>query len=105
MIRNRDPHTMSSSPGLPADPPMPDVLKLAVTADKADLHEFFGDGLPSTNIVCGYLACEARPFNPLMESLPPLIKAGDPTRVPRSRRHLRPIPDALSSNADAGSFR
>ena len=27
-------------------------------------------------LVCGYLACDARPFNPLLENLPPVIKAG-----------------------------
>jgi transcriptional regulator GlxA family with amidase domain len=28
--------------------------------------------------VCGYLACDAQPFNPLLDSLPPVLKAGDP---------------------------
>jgi AraC-like DNA-binding protein len=32
----------------------------------------------SAKFVCGYLACDARPFNPLLDSLPSVIKAGDP---------------------------
>jgi AraC-like DNA-binding protein len=32
----------------------------------------------STRFVCGYLACDARPFNPLLDQLPPTIKAGGP---------------------------
>jgi len=27
--------------------------------------------------VCGFLACDARPFNPLLDNLPPVIKAKD----------------------------
>ncbi|MGV8988745.1 MAG: cupin domain-containing protein [Cypionkella sp.] len=36
-----------------------------------------GDG-PSVRLICGFLACDARPFNPLLDSLPPVIKAGRP---------------------------
>ena len=31
----------------------------------------------TARLVCGYLACDARPFNPLLEALPPMLKAGD----------------------------
>jgi AraC-like DNA-binding protein len=37
-------------------------------------------GAPTARLVCGYLACDARPFNPLLEALPPMLKAGDPHR-------------------------
>jgi AraC-like DNA-binding protein len=79
VITNGDSHIMSSSPGLRADPPMPDVLEVAAAASKPFCINF-GNGPDSTNLVCGYLACDARPFNPLLESLPPVIKAGDPAR-------------------------
>jgi AraC-like DNA-binding protein len=77
VVTNSDPHTMSSSPGLRADPPMPDVLEVAAAADKPFCINL-GDEPASTNLVCGYLACDARPFNPLLESLPLVIKVGDP---------------------------
>jgi len=77
VVTNSDPHTMSSSPGMCADPPMPDVLEVAAAANKPFCINL-GEGPASTNLVCGYLACDARPFNPLLESLPPVIKAGDP---------------------------
>ena len=35
-------------------------------------------GRPSAKLVCGFLACDAQPFNPLLDNLPPVIKAGDP---------------------------
>jgi AraC-like DNA-binding protein len=72
-----DPHVLSSSPGMRAD---------SVPADKfaaaADTHlpfsiSYGGDGPISTKVVCGFLACDARPFNPLLDNLPPVIKAKD----------------------------
>jgi AraC-like DNA-binding protein len=72
-----DAHIMSSDPNMRADPPSADVLDIAV-AGQTPFHINYANGGPgSTNLVCGYLACDARPFNPLLEALPPVIKAGD----------------------------
>jgi AraC-like DNA-binding protein len=76
VITSADSHTMSSGPGLRADPPMPDILQVAAAANKPFCINV-GDGPISTNLVCGYLACDAQPFNPLLDSLPPVIKVGD----------------------------
>ena len=62
---------------MPADPPMPDVLEVAASGSKPFCINF-GSGAPSVRLVCGYLACDARPYNPLIENLPPVITAGDP---------------------------
>jgi AraC-like DNA-binding protein len=77
VITSAESHIMSSSPGLRADPPMPDILQVAAAAEKPFCIKF-GEGPVSTNLVCGYLACDAQPFNPLLDSLPPVIKVGDP---------------------------
>ena len=70
------PHIMSSQPGMRVQPPTADVLEVAAAGRKP--FEFsYGDGPASTRLVCGYFACDARPFNPLLESLPPMFKAGD----------------------------
>ena len=37
-----------------------------------------GDGEPRTRFVCGYLGCDARPFNPLLAALPPILTARKP---------------------------
>ena len=71
------PHIMSSGPNMPADPPMPDVLEVAASGEKPSCINF-GSGTASVRLVCGYLACDARPYNPLLENLPPVIVAGDP---------------------------
>ena len=39
---------------------------------------FGGDGPASAKFVCGFLACDAQPFNPLLDNLPRVIKAGGP---------------------------
>jgi AraC-like DNA-binding protein len=69
---------MMSSPGLQADPPAAADLA-AATAQRLPFAMSYGsDGPPSTRLVCGYLACDAGPFNPLLENLPRVLKAGDP---------------------------
>jgi AraC-like DNA-binding protein len=77
VFTNGDSHVMSSSPGMRADPVAPNVLDLATSGQWPFFINYGGDGPPSTKLVCGYLACDARPFNPLLENLPPMIKAGD----------------------------
>jgi AraC-like DNA-binding protein len=71
-----DPHVLSSSPGMRAER-MP-----AGTLDAAGSRLPFsitygGDGPVSAKFVCGFLACDARPFNPLLDNLPPVIKTKD----------------------------
>ena len=39
-------------------------------------NEGGGDRPPSVKLVCGFLACDAQPFNPLFDNLPPVIKSG-----------------------------
>jgi AraC-like DNA-binding protein len=70
-------HIMSSDPDMRADAPMPDVLEVAAASEKP-FSINYGTGPNPTRLVCGYLACDSGPFNPLLETLPPVIKAGDP---------------------------
>lgn len=79
-----DPHVMSSAPGLraqsvdvgfyftPHPPQLPFSLNLSeqgVTTARLD-----GGGRDETTVVCGFLACDARPFNPLLGSLPRMLR-------------------------------
>jgi AraC-like DNA-binding protein len=76
-----DPHVVSSAPGMRAAPnvqgyferqqqPLPFTLHL-------DAHEVRAGtaaaGARETTLVCGFLGCDLRPFNPLMSSLPRLL--------------------------------
>jgi AraC-like DNA-binding protein len=71
-----DAHVMSSAPGMRAEP----VTQAELDATTAGPLPFFRrvgtGGTPSVKLVCGFLACDAHPFNPLLDNLPPIIKAG-----------------------------
>jgi AraC-like DNA-binding protein len=73
-----DPHVMSSSPGMRAAPVAPEALDGASASQLPFFVNHAGDGPPTVKLVCGFLACDARPFNPLLDNLPPVIKAGNP---------------------------
>ncbi len=72
-----DAHVLSSSPGMRADPVAPGALDAAAGSQLPFFINYGGAGPPSAKFVCGYLACDAHPFNPLLDNLPPVIKAGD----------------------------
>ena len=73
-----DAHVMASGPGLRADPLPPDALDGVAASQLPFSLNFGSDGPVTAKLVCGYLACDARPFNPLLDNLPRVIKAGDP---------------------------
>ncbi len=78
-----DAHVMSSAPGLRAknvDPgvfftPRPPQLPFALSMDgKGEMTALLdGGGRDKTVIVCGFLGCDARPFNPLLAAMPRVI--------------------------------
>jgi AraC-like DNA-binding protein len=71
-----DPHVMSSAAGMRAPP---DDLSLF---ERSPHRQFpfpvrFGDGPAEVQLVCGFLGCDVRPFNPLLATLPRVLRAGD----------------------------
>ena len=75
-----DAHTMSSAPGMKGTPD-PSLYRRSGRGD-VPFSMSMGDnsGTPA-HIVCGYLGCDATPFNPLLAALPRVIHS-----MPR-RRH------------------
>jgi len=71
-------HVMSSHPGLSGTPTTADVIEIATAGELPFCINCGGDGPVSTRLVCGYLACDAGPFNPLFDHLPRVITAGRP---------------------------
>ncbi|MBY0560362.1 AraC family transcriptional regulator [Hyphomicrobium sp.] len=69
-----DPHILSSSPGMRANRGALDALDAAAAGQLPFLINYGGNGPVSAKFVCGYLACDAQPFNPLLENLPPVMK-------------------------------
>lgn len=83
MFPHGDAHVLSSAPGLRA--PNPDRSWMAGMRDAprpipisyVGANEEPGTSMPneqaSTIIVCGFIGCDLRPFNPLIEALPRLL--------------------------------
>ena len=79
-----DHHVMSSGPGMRAksvDPgvyfaPRPVQLPFAlIVNDKGEATaRLDGGGCKQTTLVCGYLGCDAKPFNPLLASMPRVMR-------------------------------
>lgn len=73
-----DAHVMASGPGMRADPPVPAELPEITGSQLPFAVNYGSDGPVSTKLVCGFLACDAQPFNSLIDNLPRVIKSGDP---------------------------
>jgi len=74
VFTNCDPHVLSSSPGMRASPMAPDAFD-AATGDQLPFYlSYGGDGPASAHFICGYLACDVHPFNPLLDNLPAVIR-------------------------------
>jgi AraC-like DNA-binding protein len=73
-----DPHVMASDPGMRAAPIARSEPNEASFGQLPLFMNLGGDGPITAKLVCGFLACDAAPFNPLLDNLPPIIKASDP---------------------------
>lgn len=74
VITRGDPHVMSSRPGMRANPVPRDVMALPAEGSLPFSMKYGADGPVSARLVCGFLACDARPFNPLLDNLPAVMK-------------------------------
>ena len=80
-----DAHVISSAPGMraPVDAgiffqPRPEQLPfiLSANAGTGTTARLDGGGAECTSVACGFLGCDARPFNPLVATLPRLLHVG-----------------------------
>lgn len=79
-----DAHVMSSTPGMRAKihdaglqfAPRPAQLPylLSVSGENATDAHLDGGGRKKTTVVCGFLGCDAKPFNPLLASMPRVLR-------------------------------
>ena len=73
-----DAHVMSSHPGMRAEPVTQKEIDFATSGAVPFFRNVGNEGPATVKLVCGFLACDSRPFNPLLDHLPPVIKTGNP---------------------------
>lgn len=66
-----DPHVLSSAPGLRAEPNHARIA--AVEGNPRPFTLRTGSEKEDVRVVCGFLGCDARPFNPLLSTLPRVL--------------------------------
>ena len=76
VFTNGDPHVLSSSPGMRDEPADTSILERVGDPDMPFRLSYGGNGPMSVKFICGFLACDAQPFNPLLGNLPAVIKVG-----------------------------
>jgi AraC-like DNA-binding protein len=74
VIPHGDPHVVSSAPGMRAAPNL-DAHRRPENANALPFSIRTGsDGPSDTHLICGFFSCNARPFNPLLDSLPRFMR-------------------------------
>jgi AraC-like DNA-binding protein len=71
-------HVLSSAPAMRAAPDM--SMFARPTTALPLVYELGGGGPDRTRLVCCFLGCDERPFNPLLTALPPVIHLSDAGR-------------------------
>jgi AraC-like DNA-binding protein len=74
VVPHGDAHVVSSAPGMRAEPDWEAHRR----PDDANVLPFSirtgGDGPSDARVICGFFSCDARPFNPLLSSLPRFMR-------------------------------
>ena len=98
-----DPHVLSSAPGMRAEPDL-SIFARPRSTPLPLVFERGGGGPERTHLVCGFLGCDERPYNPLLAALPHVIHlpAGRRPQTPGWLGTLVTIAVAESGSARAG---
>ena len=76
VIPHGDPYMMASAPDLRSSSTPDEVLEFfrQMATNSAPIEVTEGGGGPErAHVVCGFLGCDLRPFNPVLEALPPAL--------------------------------
>lgn len=76
VIPHGDPHAVSSAPGMRAEPNL-DLHRRSNDDSGLPFKLKTGsDGVTDSHLICGFFACDVRPFNPLLDALPRFMRIG-----------------------------
>jgi AraC-like DNA-binding protein len=76
VVPHGDPYTMASAPDVPSTMPRESVLEffqLMASAAAPLVVTEGGGGDERAQVICGFLGCDIRPFNPVLEALPRVL--------------------------------
>ena len=101
-----EPYVMSSAPGMRSEAPADAVLsffrEMAVGSAPSVVTEG-GGGPERADLVCGFLACDIRPFNPVLGALPRLVHLQRSAAAHDHMRHLIEFALAESRQPQSGT--
>jgi AraC-like DNA-binding protein len=101
VIPHGDSYVMSTAPGMRSETPADAVLMLfrrMATGAAPPLVIGGGGGAERADLVCGFLGCDIRPFNPVLEALPRLVHLQRPPEVAAHDRLASLIEFALAES-------
>lgn len=106
IIPHGDPYVISSDPDEPSKMSEDDVIEffrqMAAGSGPALVVEG-GGGAEHTGLVCGFLGCDTRPFNPVLAALPRLVHLRPPPRDAPSDRLGHLIEFAMAESREQRS--
>jgi AraC-like DNA-binding protein len=106
VVPHGDPYVISSEPGLrgagPADAVLAFFREMAAGSAPAVVREG-GGGQDGAELVCGFLGCDRRPFNPVLDALPRLVRLPPPGASGDHVSHLVAFALAESRGRRAGA--
>lgn len=76
VVPHGDPHVVSSAPGMRADPSLDVYRRSQDDGAPPFVLQTGGNGPSDARLICGFFSCDARPFNPLLDSLPRIMRFG-----------------------------
>jgi len=91
VIPHGEPYVMSSAPDLRSDASADAVLSFfreMATGSPPSVMVEGGGGPERTHLVCGFLGCDLRPFNPLLKTLPRIVHLERPAAAHDHLEHL-----------------
>lgn len=80
-----------------------DFFKRMVRGQLPPVVDEGGEGPERTRLVCGFLGCDARPFNPILAGLPPMLRLRQAAEASAQLHHLIAFAQEELSHGRAGS--
>ena len=76
VVPHGEPHAVSSAPGMRAEPNLDLHRRSNDDSDLPFKLKTGNDGASDAHLICGFFACDVRPFNPLLDALPRFMRIG-----------------------------